>query len=140
MKINTAGGQGYSLIRRSPGEGAEMDFSIVSVLIVALLALLALLVLMAAAASPAIFSLWRKSISAQTDLELWSVMRRCGLDLADTAGKERELGVAASLCVTCRSLEPCREWLAAETRDGPDAFCPNAAFIASLGKGGAASV
>ncbi|TAK82972.1 MAG: hypothetical protein EPO20_19815 [Betaproteobacteria bacterium] len=103
-----------------------MDISIISILIVALLAL------MAAAASPAIFTLWRKGVSARTELELWSVMQRRGLDLADTAGRERELGVAASLCVTCPSLEACRDWLAREKPDGLDAFCPNAAFIASL--------
>lgn len=106
-----------------------MDISIVSILIVALL------VLMAAAAAPAIFSLWRRGASAQPELELWNVMKRCGLDLADTAGRERELGVAASLCVTCPSLDACREWLAGEKHGGLDAFCPNAAFVASLGGG-----
>ncbi len=103
-----------------------MDISIVSILIVALL------VLMAAAASPAIFAFWRKGLSAQAELELWSVMQRCGIELADTAGRERELGVAASLCVTCPGLDACREWLASGKPDGFDAFCPNAGFIASL--------
>jgi hypothetical protein len=106
-----------------------MDISIISILIVALL------VLMAAAASPAILGMWRKGLSAQQELELWSVMQRCGLDLGDTSGRERELGVAASLCVTCPSLDACRDWLATEKHDGLDAFCPNSAFIASLAEG-----
>ncbi len=97
--------------------------------------LLVVTLLVAAAASPGIFILWLKTTPRQKSLELWTVMRRFGLELADAAGRERELGAAASLCVTCRNLDACREWIAAGKRDGLDAFCPNAGFLASLGEG-----
>lgn len=62
------------------------------------------------------------------------MLRSQGLDPEQTmfAADGREFALAVRRCTRCAARQRCREWLASGVREGYQAFCPNAAFIASV--------
>lgn len=66
-------------------------------------------------------------------LRLRRMLARNGVRLAAAAGDEYyEAARATRRCVACADKGRCDAWLASHRREGFDAFCPNAAFIARV--------
>ena len=103
-----------------------MDMNVVLVVV------LAFTVFIAAVTAPAVYGLWRRVMSENSDLQLWPVMARKGLDAHDAAGKERELVIAGRKCLACSYTARCDAWLASGHQDGLEAFCWNHVFFDQL--------
>ena len=99
---------------------------------VILVVILAFVLFIAAVTAPALYGLWRRVMSENSDLQLWPVMARKGLGPHDAAGKERELVIAARKCLACNNTSRCDAWLASGHKDGLEAFCWNHAFFDGL--------
>ena len=44
----------------------------------------------------------------------------------------RQFAIAARACMRCTARARCEAWLASPRRDGYEAFCPNAGYIAGM--------
>lgn len=63
-------------------------------------------------------------------LRLVEMLGRQGLKLGDDLTRVHTDAVATRACVYCSTKEECDAWLASGRREGFEAFCPNAAYIA----------
>lgn len=63
-------------------------------------------------------------------LRLPRMLARRGVHLAAEAPGTYESARATRRCVACVDKAQCDAWLASHQREGSEAFCPNAAFIA----------
>jgi hypothetical protein len=65
---------------------------------------------------------------------LYEMLRRQGDDVARfaTASGSRDFALAVNQCVRCASTARCRAFLDSRRRDGFDAFCGNASYVANM--------
>lgn len=63
-------------------------------------------------------------------LRLRRMLARRGVRLAAEAAGNYDSARATRRCVACVDKAQCDAWLASHRREGSEAFCPNAAFIA----------
>jgi hypothetical protein len=80
-----------------------------------------------------LYSIFAASIRMLQDdgrLRLRRMLARRGVSLAAADGGIYEIARATRRCVGCADKAQCDAWLAARRREGFEAFCPNAAFIA----------
>jgi hypothetical protein len=63
-------------------------------------------------------------------LRLRRMLARRGVRLAAVAAEDDEAARATRRCVACAGKARCDAWLASRRREGFQAFCPNAGFIA----------
>jgi hypothetical protein len=63
-------------------------------------------------------------------LRLRCMLARHGTPMAAADASDYEMALATRRCVACAGKAQCDAWLASRKRDGFEAFCPNAAFIA----------
>jgi len=96
------------------------------------LVLVGLLVMLIAAVAPGIYALRKRMGAGGRKLELWTMLHRRGLTDGDALEEPRPLAMALRRCALCPSVDECRDWLASETREGFDAFCPNSRYIDRL--------
>ena len=94
--------------------------------------LVGLFLLGAAAAAPAMYSSWRRALGYASELQIWEVLRREGVAFDSTAGRERELVIAAHRCIACPSIAECDAALASDRPLELESYCPNAAFVRFL--------
>jgi hypothetical protein len=91
---------------------------------------LALLALLLAAVAPGLYLLSKRMAARPGQLEIWRAMNRLGLTPAEAATDEpRSLALALRRCTLCPSVDACQEWLASNSREGLERFCPNAAYF-----------
>lgn len=64
-------------------------------------------------------------------LRLVEMLERKGQKLGDELLHIHADALATRACVYCNSKEECDAWLASGRREGFEAFCPNAAYIAA---------
>ncbi len=83
---------------------------------------------------PSLLRLFRHVITVESPSPIGKMMGRCGLSPESAAGREYELTIAASRCGSCKSVDKCREWLAAGSLEGAEAFCPNSPFLSEFKK------
>jgi hypothetical protein len=94
---------------------------------------LALLALLLAAVAPGLYLLSKRVAARPGQLEIWRAMHRLGLTPAEAATEEpRSLAVALRRCTLCPSVDACHEWLASDSREGLERFCPNASYFKKL--------
>jgi hypothetical protein len=74
-----------------------------------------------------------QAVADKSPALLSQMLRSQGLDPEQPmfSADGREFGIAVRRCTRCTGRQRCREWLASGAREGYQAFCPNAAFIAS---------
>ena len=94
--------------------------------------LVGLFLLGAAAAAPAVYATWRRALGYASELQIWEVLRREGISPDDTAGRERELVIAAHRCIACPSIPECDAALASGRPLEIESYCPNAVFVRFL--------
>lgn len=63
-------------------------------------------------------------------LRLVEMLDRQGLKLGEDLSRIYSDAIATRTCVYCDVKEECDAWLASDKRDGFEAFCPNAQYIA----------
>lgn len=95
-------------------------------------ALFALAILLAAILYARLALAWR---SAHHDghLRLVPMLARHGAPDQALGTGTREAASAMRRCMICPQKTACDRWLASGARNGIDAFCPNAEFIARVG-------
>ena|SRR5512134_117522 len=62
-------------------------------------------------------------------LRLRRMLVRHGVRPSAVANEYYEIARATRRCVACADKARCDAWLASHSREGSEAFCPNAAFI-----------
>ena len=63
-------------------------------------------------------------------LRLRRMLARNGVAMGAAEASSYELALATRRCVACADKPRCDAWLASRRREGSEAFCPNAAFVA----------
>jgi hypothetical protein len=88
----------------------------------------ALILAMTGAMAAGFFALARRN----APLEIWTLLRRRGIGVAEATESPRDFALALRRCALCARVDACNKWLASGTRDGHEEFCPNTAFFHRL--------
>jgi hypothetical protein len=94
------------------------------------------LLMLVAAVAPGLYALRTRMIADSGQLEIWRVMQRRGLSIADAAEEPKNLALAMRRCTLCPSLDRCHEWLASDAKEGLEDFCPNGRYLGRLERNG----
>lgn len=86
----------------------------------------------------AVLGLWR-AMTDERPLLLSELLALEGVDmgLGVRGVGARQFAIAARTCMQCTARARCEAWLASNRRDGYEAFCPNAGYIAGMKRGSA---
>lgn len=76
--------------------------------------------------------LWRSAPGGQ--VLLYDMLARQGKDVARTAlaSGSRDFAVAVNQCLACPSTVRCSAWLESGSKQGFEAFCPNAGYVSRI--------
>jgi len=76
---------------------------------------------------------WR--VPLHNALPMDEMLRRQGVD-ADRAERleSGDFAVAVGRCLTCKATARCRAWLDSGRQEGFETFCPNAGYVARMGR------
>ena len=87
-------------------------------------------------AAVAALALWR-AMTDERPLFLSELLALEGVDigLGVRGAGARQFAIAARTCLQCTARARCEAWLASARREGYEAFCPNAGYIARMKPG-----
>ena len=114
-----------TMVNARKDKGDFMDTASVSSIVLGMGALLLLGLI-----AYGMFVMSRRMLQDDGRLRLRRMLVRHGVRPGAVASEYYEIARATRRCVACGDKPRCDAWLASHRREGSEAFCPNAAFIA----------